>query len=117
MAEKLGIDTVVSPKKAVSDLISRYVRAIDNSSGSNVETLYKLVDGKAEALEFTVKEDFSGLNIPLSKLNLKKQTLIAGIIRNRKPIIPSGNDVIMAGDRVVVLAAGLKMNNLSDLLA
>lgn len=117
MADKLGIDTVVSPKKAVSDLISRYARAIDNSSGSNVEKLYKLVDGKAEALEFTVKEDFDGLNVPLFELNLKPQTLIAGIIRNRKPIIPSGSDVIMVGDRVVVLAAEIKMNDLSDLLA
>jgi len=117
MAEKLGLDTIVSPQKIVSNLIISYARALQNSLGSNIESLYKIMDGKAEALEFTVKEDFSGLNIPLSKLNLKKQTLIAGIIRNRKPIIPSGNDVIMAGDRVVVLAAGLKMNNLSDLLA
>ncbi len=117
MAEKLGIDTVVSPKRAVSDLITRYARAIENSRGSNVDTLYKLVDGKAEALEFIVTGDFPKQNIPLRDLKLKPNTLLAGILRNRKPIVPSGNDVIMAGDKVVVLAAGLKMNDLSDLLA
>lgn len=116
MAEMLGIDTIVSPKKVVADILSRYARALENSMGSNVETLYKLVNGKAEALEFIVKPDFSHTNITLRELNLKPNTLIAGIIRDRKAIVPGGNDVIMAGDRVVVLTVGHKMNDLSDIL-
>ncbi|MEE1280140.1 MAG: Trk system potassium transporter TrkA [Oscillospiraceae bacterium] len=116
MAEKLGLDTIVSPKTVVTDLLSRYARALENSLGSNVETLYKLMDGKAEALEFIVKEDFMHQNIPLHALKLKKNILIAGIIRNRKAIIPGGNDVILAGDHIVVLAAGHYLNDLSDIL-
>ncbi len=116
MAEKLGLDTVVSPKNVVSDILSRYARALENSLGSNVETLYKLMDGKAEALEFIVKEDFMHKEIPLRAMKLKPNTLIAGIIRNRKAIIPGGDDVILAGDHVVVLVAGKQMNDLSDIL-
>ncbi len=116
MAEKLGLDTIVSPKTVVSDLLSRYARALENSLGSNVETLYKLVEGKAEAIEFIVKDDFIHQNIPLRSLKIKKNVLVAGIIRNRKAIIPGGNDFILAGDHVVVLAADHQMNDLSDIL-
>ncbi len=117
MAEKLGLDTIVSPRSVVLDIISRYARALENSLGSNVETLYKLMDGKAEALEFKVKDDFEHQNIPLRNLKLKKNIIVAGIIRNRKAIIPGGDDVILSGDHIVVLAAGHLMNDLSDIFA
>ena len=117
MAEKLGLDTIVSPRSVVLDIISRYARALENSLGSNVETLYKLMDGKAEALEFKVKDDFEHQNIPLRSLKLKKNIIVAGIIRNRKAIIPGGDDVILSGDHIVVLAAGHLMNDLSDIFA
>lgn len=116
MAEKLGLDTIVSPKKVVSELISRHARAIENSLGSNVERLYKLVDGKVEALEFKVRSDFEYQQVPLKDMRLKPNTLVAGIIRNKRPLIPSGNDFIIAGDRVVVLSAGHQMNDLSDII-
>ena len=116
MADKLGVDTIISPRKIVSDLIVSYARALQNSLGSNVESLYKLMDGDAEALEFNVKADPRLTDIPLKALTLKKNILIAGIIRDRKTIIPGGNDVIMAGDKVVVIATGIKLSDLSDIL-
>jgi len=116
MAQKLGLDSIVSPKKIVSNVLARYARALENSVGSNIETLYKLMDGSVEALEFNVNADFKGANIPLRDLSLKPNTLIAGIIRGRKANIPSGNDVIMPGDRVVVIVSGQKFLDLSDIL-
>lgn len=116
MAEKLGLETIVSPKKVVSDILSRHARAIQNSLGSKVERLYKLVDGRAEALEFNVNAEFEYQNIPLRDMKIKRNTLVAGIIRNKKPFIPSGNDVILAGDRVVVLTTGQTMDDLSDII-
>jgi trk system potassium uptake protein TrkA len=74
------------------------------------------MDGEAEALEFNVKQDPRLTDIPLKELTLKKNILIAGIIRDRKTIIPGGNDIIMAGDKVVVIAAGIKLSDLSDIL-
>jgi len=116
-SEKLGLRSIVSPQKTVSDILSRYARAIHNSLGSNVETLYKLMDGKAEVLEFKVAADFEYCNITFRELKTKQNILVAGIVRGRKPIIPSGNDVILPGDRVVVLAAGHTLGDLSDIIA
>lgn len=116
MAEKLGLNSVVSPRKIVSDILIRYARALENSLGSNVETLYKLMDSEVEALEFNVSEDFEGRGIPLKDMKFKPNLLIAGIIRKRKPFIPTGDDVILSGDKVVVVASGQKFIDLSDIL-
>ncbi len=116
MAEKLGLDSIISPKKLVSDIIISYARALQNSMGSNVETLYKLMDDQAEALEFNTKEDAKIIGIPLKNLKLKKNILIGGIIRERKTIIPGGNDMILNGDKVVVIASNHRLQDLSDIL-
>ncbi|MBQ3593543.1 MAG: NAD-binding protein, partial [Clostridia bacterium] len=116
MAAKLGLDCTVSPKHLVSDILVRYARALHNSLDSKMEKLYKLMDGKVEALEFNIGNDCPIINIPLRDMELKDNILIAGILRGRKPIIPSGNDMLLPDDKVVVLAAGLRINDLTDIM-
>ncbi len=116
IAANLGLDHVLSPKKAVSDMVVSYVRALQNSAGSKVTTLYRIADEKAEALEFEVGPEFRGAGIPLKDLHLKKNTLIGGIARGNKTVIPSGADVILPGDRVIVLTAGHAYKDLADIL-
>ena len=117
MAEKLGVDCVVSTKSITSDIILRYTRALENTIGSSIETLYRIMDGKVEALEFKIKEDSSILNTPIKDLEIKRGILIVGIIRpGKKAVIPSGDDVIMKGDRVIVLSYENKISRLSDIL-
>lgn len=116
MAAKLGLDCTVSPKHLVSDILVRYARALHNSLDSKMEKLYKLMDGKVEALEFNIGNDCPIINIPLRDMALKDNILIAGILRGRKPIIPSGNDMLLPDDKVVVLAAGLRINDLTDIM-
>lgn len=117
MAEKLGVETIISPSHLSSNIIVRYARALENSKGSNVETLYKLMDGKAEALEFKVIEDSKVIGIALKDIQLKPNILIAGITRGRKTIIPSGNDMILAGDKVVVISTSQRLHDVDDILA
>ncbi len=117
MAEKLGLESVISPRAIVSDILVQYARALENSLGSNVETLYKLMDGKAEALEFNVKPNARLIGIPLKDLSTKPNILIAGIFRDRQTIIPAGDDMILAGDRVIVISAHRKLQDLSDILS
>jgi trk system potassium uptake protein TrkA len=74
------------------------------------------MDDKVEALEFTVKDTFNKCEIPFKELTLMPNTLVAAIIRNRKTIIPSGDDVFRAGDRVIIVAANQRINKLSDIL-
>lgn len=117
VADKLGIDSIISPKTATTDILVRYARALENSMGSSVETMYKLMDGKVEALEFIVREDCEIADIPLKEIQFKSNLLIGGIIREKKTIIiPDGDDVIKAGDKVVVLTSGHRINDLSDII-
>ena len=118
MAEKLGLDSIIAPKKAASNVVTSYARALQNSLGSNVETMYKLMDGSVEALEFKVQSDFKAQHMPLKEMKRKKDVLIAGIIRRRKAFVPNGDDEISAGDRVIVIAKAddQKMNDLADIL-
>ena len=116
MAENLGLDSTVTPREIVSDVVVQYARALENSMGSSVETLYKLMDDRVEALEFAVKADFAQLGVPLREMTLKKNVLLAGILRGRRTIIPTGEDTLQAGDHVVVLAAGQRLRDLSDMI-
>lgn len=117
LAQKIGIDSIVSPKEITSNILVQYARALENSSGSTVETLYKIFDGKAEALEFIVAGESPLTGIPLKNIKLKPNLLIGGIMRGRKTIIPSGVDMILPDDRVVVISSNNRLNDLSDILA
>lgn len=114
--DSIGLDTIISPKTITSDIIMRYSRAIQNSQGSHVKTLYKIVDGRAEALEFIAAPDFEGLDIPLKDLKLKKNLLVAGILRKEAFIIPGGDDVIKSGDRVIIVTAGNILKDLDEII-
>ncbi len=118
MGEKLGLDSVISTKSITGDIIIRYARAVENSMGSSIETLYKFMDGKGEAIEFNVKKGAKIIGIPIKELSLKQGVLIAGVIRQRKTaIIPTGDTVIHEGNRVIVLAsAAHRLGDLSDIL-
>lgn len=115
-AARLGIDTVASPMKTVPDVAVRYARALEYTLESKVETLYKLMNGNAEALEFKVNSDCRLINIPFKELPTRSNVLVAGIIRGRKTIIPSGEDRILSGDSVVIISAGARINDLSDIV-
>lgn len=117
MARKIGIESVVSPKEITSNILVQYARALENSSGSAVETLYKIFDGKAEALEFIAAADSKLTGMPLKNLRLKPNVLLGGIMRGRRTIIPTGSDTILPGDRVVVISSGNRLNDLTDILA
>ena len=116
MATRLGLECIVSPRKIIADVLVRYARALHNSMGSTIETLYSLMDDRAEAIEFLVQDEPTLIDIPLKDLQLKPNILIAGIIRNRRPIIPTGDDRILAGDKVVLLVAGQRLQELKDIL-
>lgn len=116
MADKLGLDSVISPRLSTSSVIIRYARALRNSLGSSMETLYRFMDGDAEVMEFIVTADCPIVNMPLKELKTQKNTLIAGIIRGRKTIVPSGDDVILPNDNVIVVVSGNKIDNLTEIV-
>ena len=108
--------SIVSPKVVTTNSVVRYVRALESSRDSDFETLYSLAGGKAEAVEFTVKSDPHLVNIPFSKLQLKKDILIAAIIRGSRIISPGGSDFMKEGDSVVIISTVKRMHDLRDIL-
>ncbi len=110
--------SIISPRDITASQIISYVRAKENSGASNVETLYRIVDGTVEALEFVARENDPRLiGIPLKDLELKKDLLVCCIIRDGKFIIPGGNNRIQLNDRVLVVTTDLHLNDLHNILA
>ena len=115
MLGELGIQNNVSPKKIVADRIISYVRALSNSRGSNVLTLYRLVNDQVEALEFSAKTQEKFCDKPLKTLKTKENCLIACIIRENEVIIPDGNSSIKLGDNVIVVTTHKNFDDLTDI--
>ena len=116
MLDELGINNNVSPKEIVSNRIISYIRALANTRGSNVLTLYRLVNDQVEALEFYAKKPERIYNKPLKELRIKENCLIACIIRENEVIIPNGNDCIKLGDSVIVVTTHKNFDDLTDIL-
>lgn len=114
MIDELGINNHVSPKDIVANRIVSYIRAIANTRGSNVLTLYRLVNNQVEAMEFLANKAGSICDKPLKKLKIKKDCLIACIFRQNEVIIPGGNDCIKLGDNVIVVTTHKNFNDLTD---
>lgn len=114
--DNLDLDTTIYPKEITAEYIIRFVRAKNNSIGSNIETMHLILDGKAEALEFGIKANSPVAEIPLEKLNLKSNMIIACIHRRGQVIIPGGRDVILPGDSVVVVTTNKGFADITDIL-
>lgn len=115
MLDELGIHNNVSPKNIVANRVISYIRAIANTRGSNVLTLYRLVNNQVEALEFLAKNPESIYDKPLKELRIKENCLIACLIRQNEVIIPNGNACIKQGDNVIVVTTHKNFDDLTDI--
>ena len=115
MLDELGIKNTVSPKDIVASRIISYIRALENTIGSNVLTLYRLVNDQVEALEFLAKKQENIYDKPLRELKIKHDCLIACIIRGNEVIIPNGNDCIKLDDSVIVVTTHKNFDDLTDI--
>ena len=117
IVKPLEVGSVVNPKKIAANQILKYVRAKQNSEGTDVLSLYKLADGKAEALEFPVTELHPEMqNVPLSQLNIRNDAIVASINRRGNIITPGGSDVLQKGDTVIVVTTRSGLDSIDDIL-
>ena len=114
--DSLDLGTTVYPKNITAEYIIRFVRAKKNSIGSKIETMHFILDDKAEALEFRIKEGSPFAGVSIDSVKLKDNILIACINRGGKIIIPRGKDVIMPGDTVIVVTLKAGFKDISDIL-
>lgn len=114
---QLGLDSIIDPKVITTSHIVGYVRGMENSRGSIVDSLYKIMDGKAEIISFVANTTTKFLNIPIKNLPLKKDVIIAFIQHRNTVTIPHGNEKITAGDKVLVVTKGSYLiKDLNDIL-
>ncbi len=114
--DDLDIGSVIYPKYITADSILRYVRAMQNTIGSNVETLYHILDNQAEALEFAIHDYSPVVGVPLSDLKLKQNLLVCCLARGGKIRIPRGQDTIQIGDNVIIVTTHKGLRDICDIL-
>ena len=115
--DSLDVGSIIYPKYITADYILQYVRAMQNSIGSNIETLYHILDNQAEALEFIIRDESPVVGIPLADLNLKPNLLVCCLTREGTVRIPRGQDSIQIGDNVIIVTTHKGLRDIRDILA
>ena len=116
IVNQLELGSVFFPRRICADNVVRYVRGMQASDAyASMETLCKIANGKAEAMEFHVTAASRFCGIPLQELSLKNNLLVACISRNGKIITPRGSDTIEVGDSVIVVTTHSGLHSLDDI--
>ena len=105
IADSLTLGSVICPKELCSNDIVRYVRAMQNQTGAAI-SVHSIADGQVEAVEFLVDSSTKNRDLPLKKLKLRSNVLLASITHGAKTEIPNGDSVFTEGDTVVVVTSG-----------
>ena len=114
--DNFDLGSLVYPKFITAESIIKYVRAMKNSMGSNIETLYRICDNRVEVMEFNVGKDSPVVGIPLQDLKLKPNMIIGAIGHKGTVSIPNGQSKICVGDTVILITTTKGLNDLSDVL-
>ncbi len=93
--DKVGIDITVSPKLAALHEIKNTI-----SQEQNIDILATVEQGKGEVLEINIENNFS--EIKLMELKLPRRAIIGIIHRNNRVIIPKGDTLIRAEDKLII---------------
>ena len=108
----------ISREDVAADRILGYIRSLLNAEDNDaVESLYRLMDGKIEFIEFKIDSNDKNLDIPLKDLRLKRNILLGCIIRDGKTIIPRGDDMLKPGDTALVVTIKRQIVRLEDIFA
>ena len=115
--DKLDLGSVIYPQYITAEVITAYVRGLSQTKGNdNIETLYHLFNSRVEAAEFSVSAESNICGVKLQDFHLKKNLLVAAIIRRGNVIIPGGSDTIEVGDNVIIVTTNLALKSLEDIL-
>lgn len=114
--QDLNIGSVIYPKFITAEAIIKYVRAMKNSIGSQMESLYRLNNNRVEALELIIRENSPIVGIPLQDLRLQKDVLIGCISRGGKAMIPDGRSTVEVGDTIILVTTRTGIHDIQDAL-
>ncbi|MCK9522646.1 MAG: Trk system potassium transporter TrkA [Proteobacteria bacterium] len=109
---KSGIDAVVSPKALAISTILQHIR-----TGSVRRVLTFSMGGDMLIIEFEAVPTSEVVGHPLHTLRFPDGALVGAIIRDNRPIIPDGNEVLQPGDRVFIFAQHKAVKRLEKMMA
>lgn len=115
--EKLGLRNAITPKNITANHIVSYVRAMQNSLGSNVESLLKIKDERIEILEFRVRQNCRLISRPIMEIGFKPGILIAYVTHHGEPKVADGQTKVALGDTVIVISKRKGLSDINDILA
>lgn len=115
--DDLDLGSIIFPRRITTDMILSYTRAKSNAGNGEISILYRMLEDKVEAIEFSITKESSVTGVPLSKLHLKDNVLIGFLFRNGKIIFPGGQDSIEVGDTVMVATTNFGFTDIQDILA
>ena len=101
MREELGLSMAINPEKAAAREIARVLRF---PTAMKVESFSK---GRLELVEYRVKENSALDGVQLLNLykSLRVRVLICAVSRKGETIIPSGDFVLRAGDKIYLTSS------------
>ena len=108
--------SIITPKSIAVDTIMHFIRGRVNAQYSDLQAMHHLANGQIETLQFQIKEANKMTAKPLSQLKLKKEVLIAAIIRKGKTIFPTGEDMLEVGDKLLVTTLLPNITKIYDLI-
>ena len=117
LLEKLGLENSITPKFITANQIVQYVRAMQNTVGSNVESLIKIVNDKVEALEFRVRDNCRFIGVPIKDLNFRSGILVAYVTHKGVSKVARGDTKIQLSDTVIIVSKVAGLRDINDLLS
>ncbi len=106
----IGISTLVSARLCAVRAILQYIRK------GKIISVAPLKGEHAEAIEAEALETSDIVNTPLSKIKFPPRTLVAAIVRGEELIIPKGDSIILAHDRLLIFSVKESISKLEKLL-
>lgn len=109
---KMGVDALISPRRAVADAILRYVRR------GMIASTYMLGDHEGEIIDFTVPEKPAReeiLHRPIREIPFPEGSLLGAIVRKGKVEIPTGETILQPGDELLVVTLPQSVRSLEKL--
>jgi trk system potassium uptake protein TrkA len=93
--ENGGVDVAINPRQVIAEELVRF------GHDPRIRQIAMLDDDRFEILDLTVRNDSELANTRFDDLP-KTGSVIGAIIRDGTPIFPHGDDILKAGDRVIV---------------
>jgi trk system potassium uptake protein TrkA len=106
----IGIEKIVSPRLSAVSSILQSVRQ------GKVLSDISIFGERGEFIEAIALETSDITNQPLRKMSFPRGALLICIIRNDQVLIPSGESVVVPGDRIILFAVEQAIKKLEKLL-